>query len=64
MFYIYFIVIFLYNMFNLRGIYMNKFLAEIFVDFYEQQLMAIGEIKTQEEFDDLFYDDEGEMMSD
>lgn len=43
---------------------MDKFLAEIFIDFYEQQLMAMGEIKTQEEFDELFYDDEGEMMSD
>ena len=43
---------------------MDKFLVEILLDFYEQQLMALGEVSTPEEFDDLFYDDDGEAISD
>lgn len=44
----------------------EEFLAEIFVDFYEQMMLATGEIPSSEEFDLLFYDDDDseEQMSD
>lgn len=44
----------------------EEFLAEIFVDFYEQMMLATGEIPSSEEFDLLFYedDDSEEQMSD
>lgn len=42
----------------------EEFLAEIFVDFYEQQMLAEGSVSSSEEFDELFYDDDGEQMSD
>lgn len=42
----------------------EEFLAEIFVDFLEQSMLANNEISDSEEFDAMFYDDEGEQMSD
>lgn len=44
----------------------EEFLAEIFVDFYEQMMLATGEIPSSEDFDLLFYDDDDseEQMSD
>ena len=42
----------------------EDFLAEIFVDFLEQFMLANNEISSSEEFDEMFYDDEGEQMSD
>lgn len=44
---------------------MEDFLAEIFVDFYEQMVIATGEIPSSEDFDLLFYEDDNEeQMSD
>ena len=43
----------------------EEFLAEIFVDFYEQMMLATNQVASSEEFDLLFYeDDDEEQMSD
>lgn len=43
----------------------EEFLAEIFVDFYEQMMLATNQVASSEEFDTMFYEDDSEeQMSD
>lgn len=42
----------------------EEFLAEIFIDFYEQEMIASGQVIDSEDFDSLFYKDDDVQLSD